>query len=64
MTYATVVVFGTGIGIVLLWYLLTGHLTLTGLLLVGVGTYFLLTLGVPAASYAYAVRRYRRHTVD
>lgn len=64
MTYATVVVFGTGIGLVLLWYLLTGHLALTGLLVVGVGTYLLLTLGVAAASYAYAVRRYRRHTVD
>jgi hypothetical protein len=64
MTYTLVVLFGTGLGLVVLWLVLAGHVVLSGLALAGVGTYLLLTLGVPVASYLYAVRRYRRRTVD
>jgi len=64
MAYAAVVVFGTGIGLVVLWYFVTGHLAPTGLTLAGVTLYLLATLGVPAVSYGYATRRYRRHTLD
>jgi hypothetical protein len=64
MTYSFVVVFGTAIGLVVLWFLFAGDLTATGLLLAGVGLYLLVTVCIPAASYLYAVRRYRRYTVD
>ena len=64
MTYTIVVLVGTSLGLVLLRYLLTGHLAVTGLVLAGVGLYALVAFGVPLASSRYALGRYRRHTVD
>jgi hypothetical protein len=64
MTYSVVVVFGTGLGLVLLWYLLTGHIVPSVFVLTGVCMYLLVTGVIPIASYLYAVRRYRRHTIE
>ncbi|WP_380676582.1 hypothetical protein [Salinigranum sp. GCM10025319] len=64
MTYSIVVVFGTGLGLVLLWYLLTGHIALSVFVLTGVCIYVLVTGVIPVASYLYAVRRYRRHSIE
>ena len=64
MTYTIVVLLGTSLGLVLLWYLVTGHLAATGLLLAGVGVYALVAFGVPLLSFRYALGRYRRYTVD
>lgn len=64
MTYSVVVVFGTGLGLVLLWYLLTGHIAPSVFALTGVCMYLLVTGVIPIASYLYAVRRYRQYTID
>jgi len=64
MTYSVVVVFGTGLGLVLLWYLLTGHIAPSVFVLTGVCMYLLVTSVIPVASYLYAVRRYRRYTIE
>jgi hypothetical protein len=64
MTYSVVVVFGTGLGLVLLWYLLTGHIGSSVFVLTGVCMYALVTGVIPVVSYLYAVRRYRRHTIE
>ncbi|AZH24745.1 hypothetical protein [Haloplanus aerogenes] len=64
MGYIFVVGGGTVIGLVVTWYVLTGHLVLTPLLLAGLGVYLALTGGVSYGSYRYALRRYRRYTFD
>lgn len=62
--YEVVVAGGTVLGLVLVWYLVSGHLAPTPLLGVGVGLYLLVTVGVPLAAYRYARRRYRRYVLD
>jgi hypothetical protein len=64
MTYSVVVVFGTGLGLVLLWYLLTGHVDPSVFVLTVLCMYVLVTGGVPVVSYLYAIRRYRGHTIE
>jgi hypothetical protein len=64
MGYSLVVIFGTLIGLVIVWYGLAGDLSPTGLLAVGLGVYLLLTVGVPVLSYRYSRRRYRRYVLD
>ncbi|WP_152041194.1 hypothetical protein [Salinigranum salinum] len=64
VTYSVIVVFGTGLGLVVLWFLLTGGLVPSVSVLTGVSLYVLVTSGVPVVSYLYAVRRYRRHTIE
>jgi hypothetical protein len=64
MGYSLVVIFGTLIGLVIVWYGLAGDLSPTGLLAVGLGVYLLLTVGVPVLSYRYSCRRYRRYVLD
>jgi hypothetical protein len=64
MTYSVIVVFGTGIGLVLLWYLLTGHVNPSVFVLTVLCIYLLVTGGVPVVSYLYAVRRYRQYTIE
>ena len=64
MVYAFVVGGGTIIGILLTWYVLTGHLVVTPVFGVGFALYLLLTVGISYGSYQYAIRRYRRYTVD
>ena len=63
MTHSVIVVFGTGLGLVLLWYLLTNRIGPSILVLTGVWMSVLVTGGAPVVSYLYAVRRYRRHTL-
>lgn len=62
MTYS-VVVFGTGLGLLLLWYLLTSHIGPSVFVLTGVCMNVLVTGVLPVASYLYAVRRDRQYTV-
>jgi hypothetical protein len=64
MTYSVVVVFGTGLGLVVLWYLLTGHVVPSVFVLTALCMYVLVTGGVSVVSYLYAVRRYRQHTIE
>jgi ABC-2 type transport system permease protein len=64
MGYAAVVGIGTLAGVVTTWYVATGHVGPTPLLGVGAGVYLALTVGVSYGSYRYALRRYRRYTVD
>lgn len=64
LTYLFVVGGGAAIGLVVAWYAVTGHLVLTPLLLGGFGLYLALTIGPSYASYRYAIRRYRRYTLD
>jgi hypothetical protein len=62
--YMFVVVGGTVIGLLVLWYTLTGHLAITGAFVAGLSVYLLLTAGISYGSYRYAVRRYRRYTIE
>lgn len=64
MGYIFVVGGGSVIGLVVTWYILVGQLGLSPLLLVGLGVYLALTGGVSYGSYRYALRRYRRYTLD
>lgn len=64
MTYFFIVGGGTLIGLLVVWFAVTGSLELTAILTVGVGVYLLLTVGVSYGSYRYAIRRYRRYVVD
>jgi len=64
MGYMFVVGGGTIIGLISMWYTLAGHVTATPLLSIGIGVYLLLTAGSSYGSYRYALRRYRRYTVD
>jgi ABC-2 type transport system permease protein len=64
MGYSFVVGGGTVIGLLVTWYVLTGHLTLNPLPLAALGVYLALTVGVSYGSYRYALRRYRRYTFD
>jgi len=62
--YLCVVGSGTTIGLSTTWYTLTGHVAVTPVLSIGVGAYLLLTIGMSYGSYRYALRRYRRYTLD
>ena len=62
--YMFIVGGGTIIGLITTWYTLTGHVTVTPVLGIGVGVYLLLTMGMSYGSYRYALRRYRRYAVD
>jgi len=64
MSYIVVVGGGTVIGLVVTWYVLTGHLAFTSLLLAGLGVYLAVTGGVSYGSYRFALRRYRRYSFD
>jgi hypothetical protein len=61
--YMFIVGGGTIIGLITTWYTLTGHVTVTPVLGIGVGVYLLLTMGMSYGSYRYALRRYRRYAV-
>ena len=63
LSYLAVVGGGTAIALVVTWYGLSG-VALTTATTAGLAVSFLLTLGVPYGCYRYAVRRYRRYTVD
>ncbi|SDM91171.1 hypothetical protein SAMN04487949_2821 [Halogranum gelatinilyticum] len=59
--FATIIV--TALGLVALWTLLGGgHLSVV--VLVALGVFLLIVVGLPLVAYRYAVRRYRRYTVD
>ena len=62
--YLFVVGGGTILGLIATWYALTGHLVVTPVFGVGFGVYLLLTVGISYGLYRYAIRRYRRYTVD
>lgn len=64
MGYNLVVLGGASIGLVALWFALTGNLQLTTVAVVGLGLYLVLTVGLPLLSYRYAIRRYRRFALD
>lgn len=64
MGYVFVVGGGTVIALVLTWAGLAGALPATLAVGVGVAVYLLVTAGVSYGSYRYAVRRYRRYTLD
>ncbi|MFC6965216.1 hypothetical protein ACFQJ8_27500 [Halocatena marina] len=64
MVYQFVVGGGTVLGLLMTWYVVTGQLVVTAVFSVGFGVYLLLTVGVSYWSYRYAIRRYRRHTLD
>ncbi|MFC3958352.1 hypothetical protein [Halovivax cerinus] len=64
MTYSFVVGSGTMIALFVTWFAVTGHLTATVLVAAGLSVYLLLTAGISYGSYRYAIRRYRRYTVD
>jgi hypothetical protein len=63
LAYLAVVGLGTCLGLVATWGLATG-VEPTPLVLGAVGAYALVTAGPSYVSYRYAVRRYRRYTVD
>jgi len=62
--YMFVVGGGTGLGLVVTWFAVTGNLVFTPVFLGGFGTYLLLTVGVSYGAYRYAIRRYRRYVFD
>ncbi|SDY85304.1 hypothetical protein [Halopenitus persicus] len=64
MGYLFIVGGGTIIGLIVTWYTLTGHISITPILSVSVGVYLLLTIGVSYGSYRYALRQYRGYTID
>jgi ABC-2 type transport system permease protein len=64
MGYTFIVGVGTAIGLVTTWYLITGHIAVTPALGVGLTIYLLLTVGPSYGAYRYALRRYRRYTLD
>ena len=55
---------GTILGLFVTWFAVTGNVVLTPVFVVGFGVYLLVTVGVSYGSYRYAVRRYRRYTVE
>jgi hypothetical protein len=64
MGYSVVVIGGTIIGLVVTWFGLTGDLVVTGILVVVLGVYLLLSVGGSLLSYWYSQRRYRRYVLD
>jgi ABC-2 type transport system permease protein len=64
MVYVFVVGGGTVVALVLTWFGVAGALSVTPVVVGGVTLYLLVTLGVSCGSYRYAVRRYRRYTLD
>lgn len=62
--YLLIVGGGTGLGLVVAWFAVTGNLVLTPVFLVGFGAYLVLTTGVSYGGYRYAIRRYRRYAFD
>jgi hypothetical protein len=62
--YSFVVIGGTIIGLVVTWFGLTGNLVVTGILVVVLGVYLLLSVGGSLLSYWYSQRRYRRYVLD
>ncbi|CCQ35155.1 hypothetical protein HLRTI_003205 [Halorhabdus tiamatea SARL4B] len=62
--YLFVVGGGTILGLIVTWFAISGNLVVTPVFIVGVGLYLLVTVGVSYGSYRYAVRRYRRFTVE
>ncbi|MFB6169106.1 MAG: hypothetical protein ABEJ43_09705 [Haloferacaceae archaeon] len=63
IAYLVVVGAGTAVGLVVTWVLAAG-LEPTPLVLGGLGVYALVTVVPSYGSYRYAVRRYRRYTVE
>ena len=63
LVYLFVVTGGIVIGLLTTWYGLSGHLTATPLVLVGLGVYLTVTFGVSYGSYRYAVRCYQRYSL-
>jgi hypothetical protein len=61
--YTLVVLGGTAVGLAVTWLGLAGSLSAIGLLVGGLA-YLLPTVGVPAAGYWYARRRYRRYVLE
>lgn len=64
MGYSVVVTGGTGVGLGLTYLGVTGNFGPTGVIVVALVVYLLLTLGVPYISYRYARQRYRKYTLD
>jgi hypothetical protein len=64
MAYTFVVLSGSSIGLVVLWFALSGGLPLSPVVVAGLGGYLFVTAGVPLLSYWYALRRYRRFVFD
>ncbi len=64
LPYTVVVGGGTAVALVATWFAVTGNLDATPLVGAGLGAYLLLTGGVSYGSYRYAVRRYRRYSVE
>lgn len=62
--YLVVVGGGTGLGLVVTWFGVTGNLALTPVFVVGFGAYLITTAGVSYGAYRYAIRRYRRYAFD
>lgn len=62
--YVFVVGPGTILGLLATWFAVTGNLVLTPVFSVFFSFYLLLTGGVSYASYRYAIRRYRRYSIE
>lgn len=62
--YTSVVVGGAAIGLVFTFLGVTENFGPTGVVVVLLAVYLLLTLGVPYISYRYARQRYRKYTLD
>jgi hypothetical protein len=62
--YSFVVIGGTVVGLGITWFGLTGNLAVASVLVVGLGVYLLLSVGLPVLSYWYSQRRYRRYVLD
>lgn len=62
--YLFVVGGGTGLGLVVTWFAITGNLVFTPIFLVGFGAYLSVTVGVSYGAYRYAVWQYRRYVFD
>ncbi|QCC49262.1 hypothetical protein [Halobellus limi] len=64
MAYLFVVSGGTVVGLFATWFAVSGRLVVTPLVAGGLSLYLLVTVGLSYGSYRYAVRRYRRYTLD
>jgi hypothetical protein len=66
VTVAYIIVAGVGtlVGLAVLWFALGGALSPGSVVAVGAALYAALTVGGSVLSYRYAVRRYRRYTVE
>lgn len=63
MLYMFVVGGDTILGLIVTWYVITGHLVVTPIAGLGLSVYLLLTVAVPYGSYRYAIGRYQQYSV-